>query len=413
LKPRAETRLPPGRLDTGMADQLVAAFLEAHLDEQLRFIIDLCDQNSHTYNKAGTDRVADMIAERLDGLLPMHEVHRQKEVGDHHLWKTTGEGKAIYLLGHLDTVFPPGHPFQRCRIEDQLLRGPGTGDMKGGVAVLVYALLALGHLDVLDRLNLVLILNGDEEGGSATSRTIFESERNKALACLVAECGGPDGEFVISRNGKMGVRLDCYGTDRHVGSSTHEKASAILELAHRIIGLESFNAVLPGVSSNAGKIEGGLGPTTIAAHASCLADIRWESESHHGILLNMLEEATSKPIQSGCRTTYEVLNCRPAMPAGEGSLELYEMLQRTGRRMGYAVSKSHRRGSSDANFFGAAGVPTLDGFGPICENDHTGNEWIRISSILLRTTLLALFLIDLGQRFGMIRQSGRPDSSSD
>ncbi len=396
-----------------MADQLVAEFLEAHLDEQLRFIVDLCDQNSHTYNKAGTDRVAGMIAERLGGLLPKHEVHRQKEVGDHHLWKTTGEGKAIYLLGHLDTVFPPGHPFQRCRIEGDLLRGPGTGDMKGGVAVLVYALLALGHLGLLDSLNLVLILNGDEEIGSATSRPIFESEKDKALACLVAECGGPDGEFVISRNGKMGVRLDCYGMDRHVGSGTQEKASAILELAHRIISLESFNSALSGVSANAGKIEGGLGPTTVAAHARCLADIRWESESHHGILLRMLEEVASKPIQAGCRTTYEVLNCRPAMPAREGSLELYEMLQRTGRRMGCAVSKSHRRGSSDANFFGAAGVPTLDGFGPICENDHTENEWIRISSIAIRTTLLTLFLIDLWQRFGRMQRPGRPDSGSD
>jgi glutamate carboxypeptidase len=271
---------------------------------------------------------------------------------------------------------------------------------------------SLGHLDLLDRLDLVLILNGDEEVGSATSRPIFESEKGKALACLVAECGGPDGEFVISRNGKMGVRLDCYGADRHVGSGTHEKASAILELAHRIIGLESFNAALPGVSANAGRIEGGLGPTTVPAHARCLADIRWESEGHHGILLRMLEEAALKPIQPGCRTTYEVLNYRPAMPPGKGSLELYEMLQRTGQRMDYAASRSHRRGSSDANFFGAAGIPTLDGFGPICENDHTGNEWIRISSILLRTTLLALFLIDLGQKFGMIRQSGRPDSGS-
>jgi glutamate carboxypeptidase len=385
-----------------MTNHLIEEFIKAHFDEQLKFIVDLCNQNSYTYNKYGTDRVAGMIAERLEGLLPHHEVHPQAEVGDHHLWKTAGEEKAIYLLGHMDTVFPAGHPFQRCRFEDDLLRGPGAGDMKGGLAVLVYALLALNHLGFLNQLNLVLILNGDEEIGSATSRLIYESERQKALACLVAECGGTGGEFVVSRNGKMGIRIDCYGQDRHVGSGTREKASAILELAHRIIGLESLNEALPGVSANAGKIEGGLGPTTVAAHAACLADIRWESQSHHGALLRMLEKATATPIQSGCRTSYEVLNCRPAMPAGKSSLELYEMLQHTGRGMGIAVSKSHRRGSSDANFFGAVGVPTLDGFGPICENDHTENEWIRVSSILPRTVLLASFLIDLGRRFGMI-----------
>ena len=93
------------------------------------------------------------------------------------------------------------------------------------------------------------------------------------------------------------------------------------------------------------------------------------------------------------------------MPVEKGSLEIYEILQGTGRMMGISVSKSHRRGTSDANFFGAAGVPTLDGFGPICENDHTENEWIRVSSILPRTVLLASFLIDLGRKFGMISPS--------
>jgi glutamate carboxypeptidase len=385
-----------------MIQQRVEEFIEAHSDEQLQFIVDLCNQNSYTYNKPGTDRVAGLIAERLEGLPLKHEVLRQSEVGDHHLWRTAGEERAIYLLGHMDTVFLPGHPFQRCRFEDGLLRGPGTGDMKGGVVVLVYALLALGHLGLLDRLRLTLVLNGDEEIGSATSRPVFESECERALACLVAECGGAGGEFVISRNGKMGVKLDCYGQDRHVGSGTHEKSSAILELAHRIIGLESLNGALPGVSANAGKIEGGLGPATVAAHATCLADIRWESQSHHETLLRLLENVATKPVQPGCRTTYEILNTRPAMPAGEKSLEIYEMLRNTGRRMGFAVSKSHRRGTSDANFFGAAGVPTLDGFGPVCENDHTEGEWIRVSSILPRTVLLASFLIDLGRKFKMI-----------
>ena len=77
-------------------------------------------------------------------------------------------------------------------------------------------------------------------------------------------------------------------------------------------------------------------------------------------------------------------------------MELCELLQHTGRGMGITVSKSHRRGSSDANFFGAAGVPTLDGFGPICGDDHTENEWIRVSSIIPRTALLAYFLISAG-----------------
>jgi glutamate carboxypeptidase len=117
----------------------------------------------------------------------------------------------------------------------------------------------------------------------------------------------------------------------------------------------------------------------------------------------MIDEKLSTPSQSGCRTTYEVSNSRPAMPAKDPSFEIYKILQNTGQRIGLEVVKSHRRGSSDANFFGAGGVPTLDGFGPICQHDHTENEWIRLSSIVPRTTILTLFLIELGRKFGMIR----------
>jgi glutamate carboxypeptidase len=106
-----------------MTNHLIEEFIKAHFDEQLKFIVDLCNQNSYTYNKQGTDRVASMVAERLEGLLPHHEVHPQTEVGDHHLWKTSGEEKAIYLIGHMDTVFPPDHVFQSCRFENDLLRG--------------------------------------------------------------------------------------------------------------------------------------------------------------------------------------------------------------------------------------------------------------------------------------------------
>jgi glutamate carboxypeptidase len=386
-----------------MTDMLVEDYIKDQYDEQLRFIIDLCNQNSYTFNKEGTDRVARMIFDRLDGLLPIHEVHEESKVGSHHVLRTRGEEGAIYLLGHMDTVFPPDHPFQACRFDNDHLRGPGTGDMKGGLAVLVYAIRALHHLGVLDQLNLVLILSGDEEIGSATSRAIFEKERSKAAACLVAECGGAAGEFVISRNGKMGLRVDCHGRDRHVGSGTRRKASAILEMAHRIVALESLNGALPGVNVNAGKVEGGLGPATVPAHASCLIDVRWRAAKHESILRRMIDEKLSTPSQSGCRTTYQVINSRPAMPAKDSAIEIYKILQITGQRIGLEVVKSHRRGSSDANFFGAAGIPTLDGFGPVCHHDHTENEWILLSSIVPRTTILTLLLIDLGRRFGMIR----------
>ena len=376
------------------AQEAILSFVDSHAEEQLGFVIDLCNQNSYSYHKAGTDRIACMITEKLNLLFPVHEVIEQADTGDHHLFRNVTSDKAIYLVGHMDTVFPPEHSFQKCDLDGDVLRGPGTGDMKGGLAVFVFALLALKEVGCLDEIPMVFILDSDEEIGSITSRSIFIEEREKAAACLTAECAGPHGEIVVSRNGKMGARLDCYGEDRHVGQGTHKKSSAVLELAHKIIALESLNDCLSGVSINIGKIEGGLGPCTVPGRASCLVDVRWEEEAHRDILLHGIMEAVSQSVQRGCRSEFEILNERPAMQLTDSTEQFFQKIRAVGNRIGQDISKNHRRGTSDANFFGAAGVPTLDGLGPVSMKDHTPEEFIKVSSLKDRTALLALFLLE-------------------
>lgn len=380
----------------------ISSYIDSCAQEQIQLVIDLCHQNSHSYNKKGVDRVGEMIMEHLTNLMPIHQVIHQKKVGDHHLLKNKNSAKAIYLVGHMDTVFPPEHSFQRCRLQKDHLHGPGTGDMKGGLAVFIYALKALKEVHLTDRLRLALILNSDEELGSIFSRSIFLEESKKALACLGGECAGHKGEIVVSRNGKMGAMIDCYGQDRHVGFGTHEKSSAVLELAHKIIALESLNASLPGVSINIGHIEGGLGPSTVAGHSSSLVDIRWEKEDQREILWKRIQEEISKSSQPRCHSKIKILNSRPAMPLKKSTEEMFQIIQEIGLSLGQKIKSEHRRGTSDVNFFGAAGVPTLDGLGPICKKDHTESEFIKVSSLKDRSCLLALFLVKFGQKVGMI-----------
>ena len=391
----------PDQMKEKMRDG-ITSFVDSHHDEQLDFLIRLCDQNSYTDNKEGVDRVGDMILANLGGILPVHEVIRQENCGNHHILRSSYSSGAIYLIGHMDTVFPPDHPFQKCHTTGDVLTGPGTGDMKGGLAVIVFALKALKNVGFLDELNLILILGGDEETGSITSGPIYLEERSNAIACLVAECAGLRGEVVVSRNGKLGARIDSYGKDRHIGNGEHEKASAILELATQIIAAESLNGLLPGVTINVGKIEGGLGPCTIPSHAGCLLDVRWVEEHQKLITMSRLSEKVTVSQLDGCRSELNILNSRPAMTLHSGTEEMLRLLQETGHKLGLRVGSEHRRGTSDANFFGSAGVPTIDGFGPICRDDHTADEHINISSLAQRTLLLAHFLVDLGRRRGTV-----------
>lgn len=373
----------------------IIGLVDAWEDEQRNFLIGLCEQNSYTFNKRGVDNVSELILDKLRTLFPFHQVIEQGRTGNHHVLKTKDSTKAVYLLGHTDTVFPPDHPFQMCRREGEWLIGPGTADMKGGLAVLVYALKVIDQTVGLESMDVALILGGDEENGSVTSQVLYESERKNARVCLVAECGGPNGEIVASRNGKAGGRVECFGRDQHVGSPMEEKASAILELAHTVIAFESLNKNFPGVRVNVGRIEGGLGPGTIPGQASFLFDLRWEKEEQYPILLEKLQDVVSQCHNPKCSCSLALLNSRPSMPASPKTEKLLFRLQRISEELGQKFSTEHRKGTSDGNYFGAVGVPTLDGFGPVGIRDHTPEERILLSSLKKRTALLALFLCDL------------------
>jgi glutamate carboxypeptidase len=268
--------------------------------------------------------------------------------------------------------------------------------MKGGIAVFIYALLALQECGFMDRLGITMILGADEEIGSAMSHVLYERERENAIACLAAECAGPEGEVVVSRNGKAGARLDCEGEQRHVGSVPGEKTSAVLEIAHKIIAIESLNDYYPGITVNVGEVEGGLGPSTVPGRASCLIDLRWQDEEHYEDLLEKVHRIASETLQARAECRLSVLNHRPAMPATAQSEKMFDALTRIGASIDIVPGMEHRRGTSDANYFGSAGVPTLDGFGPVCTGDHTPNERILIPTLASRTALLAVFLAEYG-----------------
>ena len=381
-------------------------FIDEHADEQLQYLIRLSQQNSYSWNKPGTDQVAAMVLERIGTAFRFHRVVEQTNVGDLHILSNVPPSeKSIYVLAHMDTVFPPEHPFRECWVDGDELHGPGTGDMKAGIATLVYAILALRDARVLDDVPLTVLLAGDEEVGAVTSRPIHEEETERALACLVVEGAGANGEVVVSRYGKINGRLECAGVDRHVGALNQDKASAVLELAHKTIGIEGLNGNLPDTRLNVGKVEGGLGPATVAASASALLDIRWKEQAHRDVLVEMVERVVSQTDVRGCSSKFLLLSERPAWPLTRGTHLLVDLVKAAGAELGQQIDEQHRVASSDSNFYGAVGVPTVDGLGPYCEGYHTAKEFVKISTIKERTGLLANSLLKVAD--GLTRISSR------
>ena len=185
-----------------------------------------------------------------------------------------------------------------------------------------------------------------------------------------------------------------------MGAAVLDKASAILELAHKTIALEALNGFLPDVRVNVGKVEGGLGPATIPGTASAQLDIRWEDQTVRDPLVQRIEAVVGEKDLPGCRSDLTVLNERPAWAHNVGSQRLADVVTAAGAEIGQAFGQEHRRGTSDSNFFGAAGVPTVDGIGPLCKGYHTAEEWVSICSIKDRTALLACALMKVAEEFG-------------
>ena len=149
------------------------------------------DQNSGTMNLAGVQAVATMVEPEFKQLgfttewIDMKARGRAGHLVARHAGSRTG--KRLLLIAHLDTVFEPDSPFQRWNREGDMAHGPGSGDDKGGIAVIVAALRAMQAAGTLKKANITVFMTGDEEDAGdpiSISRRDLVTEGKKADAAL-------------------------------------------------------------------------------------------------------------------------------------------------------------------------------------------------------------------------------------
>ncbi|MGY4769348.1 M20/M25/M40 family metallo-hydrolase [Kribbella sp. CWNU-51] len=132
-----------------------------------------------------------------------------------------GDGTpGLILNGHVDVV--PGDAFD-ARIEDGVMWGRGTCDMKGGVAAILGATAAVVAAGITLRRPLAVhTVIGEEDGGVGAFATLRRGHRGEA--CLIAE---PTAGSVIPANaGSLTFRLEVPGLATH-GSTRSRGVSAI------------------------------------------------------------------------------------------------------------------------------------------------------------------------------------------
>jgi glutamate carboxypeptidase len=317
------------------------------------------------------------------------ELEWRDEGGQRHLRATFhGGARRVGLLGHADTVFPLGTAeFRPFRTADHLAYGPGVADMKGG---LVLALVAIERLLALEgpRPTVELVVVGDEE-----SRLVpppFMDVLGQTDACLVLEAGGRDGHFVLGRKTGAWVRLVSQGRAAHSGTEPERGSSAILALCREVLRVAELDGTHPGLTVSAGKLQGGSMTNVVPERAEAALDIRSLEPAH---LDEALQQAAAFDSHRGVRLSMEIDGRWPPMDPGPSSRALASTYEALARDAGVPTSAELRGGMSDGCWVAAAGVPTLDGLGPVGGFDHGPDEFIDLASFGDRAALLVGLLV--------------------
>lgn len=287
----------------------------------------------------------------------------------------------VLLLAHLDTVHPVGTlKLNPCRIEDDKLYGPGSYDMKGGTYL---ALKALGELSKAGdtQLPVDFVMVPDEEVGSHASRPVIEEFAKRARYTLVCEPARPNGgKCVTSRKGTGMMHLCVKGRPAHAGMQHEKGRSAIREMAHQILKLESMTDYERGITVSVGTISGGTVTNTVPSHCEVMVDFRIpDMPAGQEILARMQALA---PVGADVSLDINVELNRPPMVKTPESARLVEKLQACATSAGFALEDAPMTGGgSDANFTAALGVPSVDGLGAEGDGAHTLNEYVIVSSL--------------------------------
>jgi glutamate carboxypeptidase len=344
--------------------------------------------------KAAVDAVVLIAAEagrELGGRIKRHRQRGHGDVLEMRFGPRKRDGlKPVLLLGHLDTVWPMGTlKHMPCRVADGRLRGPGTLDMKVGVAMALTALEMLAEAEMLNR-EIVLLLNSDEEIGSPVSRPITERVARECSAVFVLE-PAQGLAYKTARKGTGNWRIDIRGVAAHAGVDFEKGASALRELGRVIETVSDWTELERGLTVSVGVAGGGSKTNVIAAEAFAEVDVRIAKIADG----RRIERRFASLKAADKRCSLEVTGGinRPPMERTRGTVKLFAQVRALASELGFVLKEASTGGASDGNFTSALGIPTLDGMGAVGEGAHASHESIVLEHLAPRTALLAGMMV--------------------
>ena len=417
----------PASAQLTAAEQKMQQSIDAEQDRTVGMLERWVNQNSGTMNFAGVEAVGRMLRAELEPVgfkvdwVSMKAAGRSGHIVARH--KGSGRGKRMLLIGHLDTVFEPDSPFQRWERRGNHGIGPGSGDDKGGMAVMVAALRAMQAAGTLKAADITIVLTGDEEDGgdpiAVTRGPLIEAGRWADVALDfegLSQEAGPKGVRdmgAIARRSSDSWTLIASAPTGHSSGIFTDGNGAIYELT-RII--DAFRRELreDKLTYSVGLIGGGAsaeldkdririsatGKTNvIPSSAVARGDLRAISPDQIARTKAKMQAIVGQHLPGTTAVLSFDPGGYPSMPPTEGNRALLAKLNRVNADMGLAQmgeTDPEKRGAGDIAFV-AADTDGLVGLGPAGSGSHAPGEAVDVASIFRQAKRAAILMSRLAK----------------
>ena len=417
----------PASAQLTAAEQKMQQSIDAEQDRTVAMLERWVNQNSGTMNFAGVEAVGRMLRAELEPIgfkvdwVSMRAAGRSGHIVARH--KGSGRGKRMLLIGHLDTVFEPDYPFQRWERRGNLGIGPGSGDDKGGMAVMVAALRAMQAAGTLKAADITIVLTGDEEDGGdpieVTRKPLIDAGKWADIALDfegLSQEAGPSGVRdmgAIARRSSDSWTLIASAPTGHSSGIFTDGNGAIYELTRIIDAFRrelredkltySVGLIGGGASAELDKDRIRIGATgktnVIPSSAVARGDLRAISPEQIARTKAKMQAIVGQHLPGTTAVLSFDPGGYPSMPPTEGNRALLARLNRVNADMGLdqmGETDPEKRGAGDIAFV-AADTDGLVGLAPAGSGSHAPGEAVDVASIFRQAKRAAILMSRLAR----------------
>ncbi|HEY8571203.1 glutamate carboxypeptidase [Phenylobacterium sp.] len=382
-------------------DDRVWAAAEKARPDQLKLLEQLVNIDSGTGDVEGARRALDVLVPRFRALGLTTELVPAEQPGhaDNLVARIAGLGRGrILMIAHIDTVFGPGTAAKRpFRADATRAYGPGVGDEKGGVVEGLYALQILREVGFTDFKEIVFLIETSEERGSPGTRALIAKLVAEADVELNLEPGDAPDKLTVWRKGSATYHIEVKGRAAHAGVAPQEGRNAAVELINQLKKADVFPKSGEGLTANLTLMQAGARNNIIPEDASAAINVRVRKKEDFAKVEQTLRRNAQTTSVPDTKVNVRLEPSFPPLPNNPATEALADRAAAIYAGLGLQIGRGGNGGASESALAADAGVPALDGLGPVGGGFHSEAEYIELKTVTPRLYLLAKLIMDLGR----------------